>query len=208
MQCIAMTCNAMQRNAMKWNSVQGGWVERVQRCNEALSYFGGLGGWLRLSGSGGCFLLVPKLRLGNVFREALLRGVRACTGSASLHFRVCMRVCVKLAGAMQRIRETPLDPSPPNGAAKSPKCEYFSSNRPLTPIHLAGGGGGAMRKCLTSVPFWPSANCLPWRKGSCGVRGWHARRVNSESTKTWQGLTRPNPNPLPFLLFQPLAVAS
>src|SRR5438034_3369000 len=32
------------------------------------------------------FLLVPKLRLGNVFREALLRWVRGWPGSAALHY--------------------------------------------------------------------------------------------------------------------------
>ncbi len=69
------------------------------------------------------------LRVAGVGRPSF-PGVRAC-------------VCVKLAGAMQRIGDKSLDPSPPDGASKSSKCECFSGKRPPSANSFGGRRGVA-----------------------------------------------------------------
>jgi hypothetical protein len=53
-------------------------------------------------------------------------------------------VCVKLAGAMQRIRATcrqRVDPLPPNRRQKIEPCTFSREMDPLPPFLLVGGGG-------------------------------------------------------------------
>jgi len=105
-------------------------------------------------------------------------------GSAALHFQVCMRVCAKLAGAMQRIRETPL--APPRQMAL-PNRQNVSISReldPLTPTHLAGGAGrrGWRDEKMLDVRAFLALRQLPplaeggargVRTGSLGFRNSH-----------------------------------
>jgi hypothetical protein len=79
-------------------------------------------------------------------QDSFTRARRGYTGHPAFILGVCLGVCVcaKLAGAMQSFRETPLGPRPPNGDAKSPKCEYFSEKRPLS-ANSSGGRSGVAR---------------------------------------------------------------
>src|SRR6266849_3990723 len=57
-------------------------------------------------------------------------------------------------------------PTPPSVDQKDQKLAYSSGNS----THSANSnwraeGGGAVTSCLTSALFWPSANCLAWRRG-------------------------------------------
>jgi hypothetical protein len=60
-------------------------------------------------------------------------------------------------------------------------CGDVQCNPPSAISHVWRRGGVACIICYTGCVFWPSANCLPWRKGS------------ATSRTDWQLAIRPSP---------------
>jgi hypothetical protein len=73
------------------------------------------------------------------------------------------------------------------------KMRFSREIRPLPPYLVFGGGGLACIICYTGHVFWPSANSLPWRKGSapCGHFANSGSHMSGESTPAatfpWSG---------------------
>ena len=92
-----------------------------------------------------------------------LSGVERGQQSASLH---CNQASVATVKSIWQCGANFPKPFPPNDLRKCQKIGFSSGARPPSAISLGGRrGGGRKKKRLTYVLFWPSAKCLPWRKG-------------------------------------------
>ena len=68
--------------------------------------------------------------------------------------------------AINRAAVQPGAPPPPNDGLNDQKSAFFSGNLTHSANSIGGRRGVAQcKKCWTFALFWPSANCLAWRKG-------------------------------------------
>jgi hypothetical protein len=66
----------------------------------------------------------------------------------------------------QYCSEFSMTPSAKREATVMENLVFPEGNDPFRHFSWRAEGGGGQRKRLRECPFWPSANCLPWRKGS------------------------------------------